>query len=233
MPTASSRPASITSGTSSAAQPAVVDRVRSWGVTSTPFRSLDELLRLAGFKVARTSDSDDVLGRLVALAATEPLAARIVLQRLLPGLLAIARREQRCDRSAEAFELLAAEAWLAIVSYRLDRRPTDVAAKLLNDARHRAFTTPRRKARRAREDAVHPATFDLPRLPQPRSSFEELTIVLREARQCGLPDGDLAIVCDYLAGHPVTGLADELSVTTRTLRNRRKRTIEKIRRLAA
>ena len=39
-----------------------------------------------------------------------------------------------------------------------------------------------------------PATLDLPRLPQPGSSFEELTIVLREARQCGLADGDLAAV---------------------------------------
>ena len=84
----------------------MLDRVRSWGVTSTPFRSLDELLRLAGFKVARTpAETDEVLRRLVVLAATEPLAARIVLQRLLPGLLAIVRREQQRDRGVDAFDL--------------------------------------------------------------------------------------------------------------------------------
>ncbi len=136
----------------------MLDRVRSWDVTATPFRSLDELLRLAGFKVAHSAATDEVLRRLVVVAAVEPLAARIVLQRLLPGLLAIVRREQQRDRDVDAFDLLAAEAWLAIVTYRADLRPTDVAAKLLNDARHRAFTTPRRKQERSREDVVPPAT---------------------------------------------------------------------------
>jgi hypothetical protein len=214
-------------------RPAVLDHVRSWDITTTPFCSLDELLRLAGFKVVQSAATDAVLRRLVVLAATEPLAARIVLQRLLPGLLAIVRREQQRDRAVDAFDQLAAEAWLAIVSYRADLRPTDVAARLLNDARHRAFTTPRRKQERSREDAVPPARLDLPRLPQPGSSFEELTIVLCEARHGGLDDSDLAVVRDYLAGHPSTGQAAEGSVTTRTLRNRRRRTIERIRRLAA
>ena len=212
---------------------AVLDRVRSWGVTSEPFHSLDELLQLAGFKVAHSAANDEVLRRIVVVAAVEPLAARIVLQRLLPGLLAIVRREQQRDRAVDAFDQLAAEAWLAIVSYRADLRPTDVAAKLLNDARHRAFTTPRRKQERSREDVVPPASLDLPRLPQPGSSFEELTIVLREARQCGLGDDDLAVVRDYLAGPAATGAAAEPSVSARTLRNRRRRSIERVRRLAA
>ncbi len=212
-------------------RPAVLDRVSSWGVTTSPFRSLDELLQLAGFKVPHCAASDEVLRRLVAVAAVEPLAARIVLQRLLPGLLAIVRREHHRDRAADAFDELAAEAWLAIVSYRADLRPTDVAAKLLNDARHRAFTTPRRRAGRCREEVVPPARLDLPRLPQPGSTFEELTIVLREARQCGLADSDLATVRDYLAGPTATAPAQ--TVTARTLRNRRRRSIERIRRLAA
>jgi hypothetical protein len=208
---------------------AVLARARSWHVTPRPFRSLDELLRIAGFKSAHSAETDDVLRRLVVIAAGEPLAARIVLQRLLPGLLAIVRQEQQRDRSVDAFDLLAGEAWLAIVSYRADRRPTNVAARLLNDARHRAFTTPRRRNERSPEDFVPTATLDLPRLPQPGSSFEELTIVLREARQDGLTDSDLAAVGDYLAGRP----ADERDVTPRTMRNRRHRAIERIKILAA
>ena len=142
-----------------------------------------------------------MLRRLVVVAAGEPLAARIVLQRLLPGLLAIVRREQQRDRGVDAFDLLAGEAWMAIITYRADLRPTDVAARLLNDARHRAFTTPRRRQERSREDVVPPARLDLPRLPQPGSSFEELTSVLRDARRDGSGDDDLAAVRDYLAGH--------------------------------
>ena len=207
----------------------VLARVHSWHVTPRPFRSLDELLRLAGFKTAHAAEEDAVLGRLVAIAAGEPLAARIVLQRLLPGLLAIVRQEQQRDRSVDAFDLLVGDAWLAIVSYRVDRRSTNIAARLLNDARHRAFTTPRRRDERSPEDYVPTATLDLPRLAQPGSAFEELTILLGEARQGGLADNDLAAVGDYLAGRP----ASEREVTQRTMRNRRHRAIERIRVYAA
>ncbi len=208
---------------------AVLARARSWHVTPRPFRSLDELLRLAGFKSAHSAETDEVLRRLVLIAAGEPLAARIVLQRLLPGLLAIVRQEQQRDRSIDAFDLLAGEAWLAIVSYRVDRRPTNIAARLLNDARHRAFTTPRRRDERSPEDYVPTATLDLPRIAQPGSSFEELTIVLREARQSGLADDDLAAIGDYVASRT----ASEREVTQRTMRNRRHRAVERIKILAA
>jgi hypothetical protein len=212
---------------------AALDQVRSWSVTATPFESLDEVLRLAGFRVPHTDETDEVLRRLVAVANTEPLAARIVLQRLVPGLLAIVRREQQRDRGVDAFDLLAAEAWLAIVAYRADVRRTHVAAKLLNDARHRAFTTPRRRQERSREDVVPPAFLDLPRMPEPGSAFEELTIVLREARHGGVADSDLAAVRDYLAGPVATGAAPDHGVSERTLRTRRRRSIERIRRVAA
>ena len=39
---------------------------------------------------------DRVLAALVVAARTDPLAGRVVLQRLLPGLSAIARRRARC-----------------------------------------------------------------------------------------------------------------------------------------
>jgi DNA-directed RNA polymerase specialized sigma24 family protein len=214
-------------------RPAVVERAQSWQVTATPFSSLGELLRLAGYRVAPTPEADEVLRRLVLVAADDPLAARIVLQRILPGLLVIVRREQLRDRDVDALDVLAAEAWLAIVTYRADVRRNDVAAKLLNDARHRAFTNPRRRQDHTREDVVAPGRLDLPRLPQPGSSFEELTMVLRDARRDGLPDADLAIVRDYLSGATASELAAAGNVTARTLRNRRRRSIEKIRQLAA
>jgi len=214
-------------------RPAVLARARSWEITAKPFHSLDELLRLAGFKVAPSPEADETLRRLVITAADEPLAARIVLQRLLPGLLAIVRREQQRDRSVDAFDLIIGEAWLAIANYRADRRPTQVAARLLNDARHRAFTVTRRRQDRSCEDVVAPASLDLPRLPQPGSTFEELTIVLSAAHRAGLAAGDLALVCDYLGSRTSIALAAERNITPRTLRNRRDRAIGRVRVLAA
>jgi hypothetical protein len=202
-------------------------------VTAAPFASLDELLRLAGFKTDRSHGADEVLRALVAVAAGgDVLAARVVLQRLLPGLLAIVRTEQLRDPWCDAFDLLAAEAWLAIVGYDVERRPSDVAARLLSDARHRAFTTPRRRLRRSREDLVPPARLDVPREVVPGSTFEELTIVLREARRGGLTDRDLGAVRDYLAGEP-RRVAAERGITPRTLRNHRDHAVARIRYFAA
>ena len=194
---------------------------------------MPELLRLAGYKVSPSTSADETLRRLVGVGDDDPLAARIVLQRLLPGLLAIVRREQYRDRSVDAFDLVIAEAWLAIVTFRVDLRRTQVAARLLNDARHRAFTSPRRRHACADEEVVATASLDLPRLTQPRSAFEELIAVLGDARRDGLDDDDLVAVRDYLGGDSPTCVARARKVTPRTLRNRRQRSLERIRKFAA
>jgi hypothetical protein len=214
-------------------RPAVLERVRGWHVTDVPFASLDELLRLCGRDVDPTPRSDELLRRLVELAAFEPLAARIVLQRILPGLLAIVRREQLRDRFVDAFELLIADAWLSIVNYRADVRRTNVAARLLSDARHRAFTAQRRLRHWTCEELVPPSRLDLPRLPAPGSSFEELILVISDARQSGLSDDDLGVVRDYVSGAPADGIAARRNISTRTLRNHRHRTIKRLQRMAA
>ena len=214
-------------------RPAVVARARSWGVTTTQFHSLDELLRLAGFKVGSSDDADEVLRRLVIVAAEDPLAARIVLQRLLPGLLAIVRREQQRDRGVDAFDLLSAR--LGCRSSAIG--PTADLATSPPDCSTMPATgrSPRRDGDRTGRPRTSspPARLDVPRLPQPGSTFEELTIVLGEARQAGLADDDLAIVCEYVGGRTAADLAAERKITPRTMRNRRQRALERIRLLAA
>src|SRR5262245_35946950 len=87
--------------------PAALARVRSWALTPAAVGDLDELLVLAGYRVPHTPGRNALLLRLVVLAADDELAARIVLQRLLPGLLAVIRRRRRSsDGSFE--ELLGA-----------------------------------------------------------------------------------------------------------------------------
>src|SRR5688572_30506938 len=73
------------------ARPRCIARARTWAVTDRPFADLDELLTLAGNRVPPTPATDEVLARLVTVARDDDLAARVVLQRILPGLLATAR----------------------------------------------------------------------------------------------------------------------------------------------
>src|SRR5688500_695097 len=73
---------------------ALVERVRSWHLTERRFDTLDEFLAIAGHRRADSVEADAVLRGLVAIAAADRLAGRIVLQRILPGLLAVARVEQ-------------------------------------------------------------------------------------------------------------------------------------------
>lgn len=210
----------------------VVERVRSWALTDAPFRSLDEFLGLTGFHQPATSAADELLGRVVALAADEPLAARIVLQRILPGLLSIVRAEQYRDPEVNAFDLLVGEAWCAIVAYRVAERSTHVAARLLHDARHRAFTAPRRR-RRCRE-----VSSDLDQLvdtiaDERRSSFEELSLAIGDARRAGLADSVLDIVRDLLRHGSTAEVAAARAITSRAVRYRQRDAVDRIRRILA
>jgi hypothetical protein len=126
-------------------RPDVVATARSGRVTDRTFGSLDELLALGGHRADPTPDAEVVLGRLVAVAAAEPLACRIVLQRILPVLLAVVTSEQARDPRIDAFDLIVGEAWISITRSRVEARPTDVAARLLSDSRRRAFTSGRRR----------------------------------------------------------------------------------------
>ncbi len=222
-------------------RPAVLARVRSWALTEpgeAPLAGLDDLLDRTGYRGPGrpptrwegTAGADALLGRLVGVAATEPLAARVVLQRILPGLLAVVRAEQRCRADVDAFEVLIGEAWVAIASYRTEARPTDVAARLLNDARHRAFSAPRRR-RRVVEVPCPPAGLAGFAPPTPISPFEELVDVVAEARRFGLGDGDLALIAGLVAHGSAARLARTLQLTDRAVRYRRQHAVEQIRRL--
>ena len=99
----------------------VVAAARRWGVTARPFADLDELLRLAGYQVAGTAERNEVLLRLVAVAKSDDLAARVVLQRIMPGLLAWSAGG-RSHQADEAFEELIGAVWMAIRCCPVERR---------------------------------------------------------------------------------------------------------------
>ena len=118
-----------TSGNSSNRCPAAVAHARAWslpGDSTAAIDSLDDVLRVAGYGPTATGHRhDDVLRELVRLAAADHLAARVVLQRLLPGISALARRRSGPGRPhREVLDEVVASAWTVIRTYPVDRRHT-------------------------------------------------------------------------------------------------------------
>jgi hypothetical protein len=209
--------------------PAAVARAAAWRLADERFDDLDELLALAGYRSLHTPARNDVLLRLVALARRDELAARIVLQRILPGLLAVARRHRRGGEGP--FEELLGAAWLAIRSCRPERGYEQVAAHLVRDAAYRAFTAPTRRLS-ATEISVDPHTLDETPAVRHIGPCEELATLLEEARACGLDDRDLELVRDLVDVGSPSRLAALRKVTPRTVRNHRDRVAARLLRVA-
>ena len=119
-------------------RPGTVERARAWGVTDEPIADLDELLERAGFRTAPSAVGHEVLRRLVDVARDDELAARVVLQRILPGLLA--DRPAAPPGRRATFDDVVGAAWLAIRGRRPPTPTEQVAANLVRGAAYRAFT---------------------------------------------------------------------------------------------
>lgn len=116
--------------------PRAVRRANGWGLPGEPVDCLDDMVRRAGFGGPKScDDSDAYLLELVKVAATDPLATQIVLQRVLPPILSIARRrgKQEPGGSDAAVSDLLTQAWFVITKYPVERRPRKVAANIVRD----------------------------------------------------------------------------------------------------
>lgn len=212
-------------------RPEVLARVRRWRVTEEPFEDLDELLFIAGYGDDTSPAANAVLRRLVEVARRDELAARIVLQRLLPGLLAVVRR-RRDERHPEvAFDELLGATYLAMHGYHTGRRPDRVASNLVRDAGYRAFTAPRRRLSWT-EISIDPHTLDETPAVIVVSAFEELAGLVADAREAGVDQADLDLLRELINVGSPTAVAAKRKVTTRTIRNHRDRTAGKLRDVA-
>ena len=183
--------------------------------------------------VAADVAADARLADLVRRAAHEPLAARIVLQRLLPGLISMARRRgDGWGHVVHVYDELLANAWIVIRCYPIDRRPARVAANLLRDIEYQTFTRPARLRR-------HPTETIDPRRPghEPvdrrhdddgRHAFVELVEVLAAARDAGLDDDSLRFAARIAGGHTLAELAEADGVSERAERYRRATVVHRL-----
>lgn len=140
---------------------------RSWRLEGEPnFESLDDLLRLAGYgTIGDPTGGDDVLRQLISIAQSDALAARVVLQRLLPGLIGVGRRRGIADSTGSGAvrnsDDLLATAWTVIRTYPIAHRPNYVAAGLLREIDYVAYRLPYRRLARF--------------VPTPATTFEQRT----------------------------------------------------------
>ena len=206
--------------------PVSLARAARWGLVDGFPRDLDEIVTAVGGGGDRSRDADLRFRRLVAMAGDDLLAARVAIERLRPGLLAIAARRRR---NRTAFEDIVASAWIAVRTYDPTRRNANLAASLLADANWQAF---RRHDRRK-------STLDLPLLDTDHLEAAEeddpgveLAHLLDDARAAGVDPADLDLVDLLLRNPSVEQVAAQLEVTSRTVRDRRARVAAKLRDVA-
>jgi hypothetical protein len=209
-------------------------RATAWQLTPRALSSLDELLALTGLGPAPfDSSSDEVMRRLVTLARHDDLAARVVLQRMLPGLSACAKRNSNTfDAQLDALDELLSEAWMVIRSFPIEHRDHYVIKNLLRDCEYRAFLKVRRRL--LIHEFTDPAHLDLPieiddTAAEPLATIVELLV---RARAAGMSDNDLAVVAALLSTSTVKQAAAVLRVTDRTVRTRRDTVARQLRQFA-
>ncbi len=182
--------------------------------------------------------ADGRLACLVAEARSNPLAARVVLQRLLPGILAIARRRghREWGLTLEYYDELLSNAWIVIRCFPIHRRPRAVAANLLRDIEYQTFTRPARLRRVPTciltdpsddDEGSHGEYEDRPTT----NPFVELIDVLQSAAQRGLDDHWLEFAAALASGQTLEQTAAARSCTPRAERYRRAQLVARIRSL--
>lgn len=210
-------------------------RTRRWAVgdptdpLSAIVAGIDDLDSILVATQRGADHDDDILLRLVELARHDELAGRIVVQRLLPGLITRSIRYRSYADEIDPVEIVVAAAWMALRSFDTERRRRHVAASLISDAVFNAFRAPLRR-RSAGEQVRSPGRFEYvaAAVAEP-SPLEELADVIRVARRAGVPVADLDLLRRLAQVESVTVLARERRVTTRTIRNHRARAVERIR----
>ena len=210
-------------------------RVRRWAhdhptdPLSAIIDGIDDLDSILAATQRGVDHDDRILRRLVELARDDELAGRIVVQRLLPGLIARSVRYRSFSDGTDPVEIVVAAAWIATVSFDTEHRRRHVAASLISDAVFNAFRAPLRR-RSAGEQVRAPGRFEYvaAAVVEP-SPLEELADVIRTSRRAGVPAADLDLLRRLTQVESTATIARERRVTTRTIRNHRTSAVERVR----
>lgn len=201
-----------------------------WGLLEGSLDDLDQILHAVGYECSNDARTEQAMRDLVLIAKRDDLAARVVIQRVLPGLLGQVRK--RRDFSGDALHELLGGLWIVIRTYNPNRDPSCLAAALIADADYNAF----RASRRRRSSGELPMEFvnDV-RSPEPESDgIDDLEGLLRLATEThAATPSEIQLLRKLVAAPRMIDLAADLQITPRTLRNRRAKITNRLRELAA
>lgn len=212
-------------------RPAALHRATGWQLVPEPLRDLQQIVDLT--QPARPDEEREAtLRTLVGLARDDDLAARVLLQRLIPDLIRIHRRRSR-QRWTHPLGVglgdLLATGWTVIRTYNPDRRPARLVSSLVSDVEYREYRAPLRRV--GQSLPADPLGFDEMIDTTPTDPIVELARLL--ADPAALDDVDRDLVRRLLSGRMAIDIANELGVTPRTIRNRRDRIVVRLRAAAA
>lgn len=216
-------------------RPQALRRARTWHIDPVlaPYvigiRDLDGLVDATQPWVAGAEASDALLARLIQLAVHDELAGRVVLQRLLPGLISRSRSWEGRSPCSDACDIAVGAAWLAIRHYDAVNRSRSIAPALIADALWIGF---RRNSRRKAHQEVPMSGDLLGSQPAPGRETEPIVALagmLCAARRAGVPAADLDVIRDLTTAGSPSQAARNCNVTVRTIRNRRDAAAAKIR----
>jgi hypothetical protein len=192
---------------------ALMDHLRDWRSTEPALRPFADPRALLRYLRRSTPGErqDAVLLALLARARSDPLAARFVLQAMLPALKRLsARVPLGAGEQAELWSTLLACAWERIRSYPIERRPRRVAANLRLDTLHDVVCAHRvAVAERAliKPHALH-------RLPPPPRTGGDVDALLARAVRAGAISKEEA---ELIASTRLDGLPLEQAAAARRI----------------
>jgi len=204
---------------------ALLGRLRVWSELEPAlagFATPQQLLRqLRGLRGQHRAE-DEILIALVRQARTDPLAARVVLQALLPGLKALARRILlEAGEREELWSALLAHCWERIRRYPLERRPARIAANTLLDTLKKT-TYELKRQRRDRDLFADEPLPDQAAHPADASDVERLVARAVAAAAITHDEAEL-ILRTRIDGRNLHALADEAGLAYHTVKVRRLR----------
>jgi hypothetical protein len=170
------------------------------------------------------AETDPALAALAADAPGSQPAARVLLQLLLPGTCRLAGRWWALGDADERAAAAVTAVYARIRGYRIDRRPTHIAANILLDANQDLRRLARRATRYATTITIcDPAVLTPPAEPAV-SAAAELADVLADAVAAGRVRADDAelVAVTRIGGTRIADLAESRGIPARTLHWRRR-----------
>jgi DNA-directed RNA polymerase specialized sigma24 family protein len=184
----------------------------------------------------RPAESDRILLALLRRAATDPVAARTVLQAVMPGLKSLMSAYRLTGEPEEVSTAVIEAAFERIRSYPCDRRPSRVAANLLNDIRQSLWRAARKERRLQlvtvplTETALETAAREM---TEPSSTDELVGLVAEGVRLRHVaPSGARVILLTRVLDVSMEELAGDTGAKSKTIRKRRDRAEAALARMA-